>query len=321
MAPTLAKFLDMDNVPKKYGGNLDWKFGDMPFLDPTIADALRWKEESQEKGHRTLPKGPIKWEYDDKGDLTAVAVGTENGVPRKKIIATLHPEAGVAGLALSPGRSDSKSAMTSNMNSAAAASNIPAAAASGPTTTTSPETLISPQNGVVGKPNASSPDTSRAGTYTVPYRDHENEVASPPVDARQGTSLTRLVQQQDTHADGTLAKGSPETRVDGQGEKASVMDPNTIGQAPKEHPITTSEEPQPPTVLEQAQAAVGQAQTLAVNGVTAVMGAVGLGEKHDDLPAPSTAKVDPEIDNMEPAKVEEFLRSKTMSTSQPVATS
>lgn len=28
-----VKFIDLDNVLKKYGGNLDWQFGDMFNLD------------------------------------------------------------------------------------------------------------------------------------------------------------------------------------------------------------------------------------------------------------------------------------------------
>lgn len=68
MTSTLAKFVDMDNIPKKYGGNLDWKFGDMPNLEPAIANSLRWRENFEVKGHKTLPIGPIKLQYDEHGE-------------------------------------------------------------------------------------------------------------------------------------------------------------------------------------------------------------------------------------------------------------
>lgn len=87
MRSTLERYVDLDNVPKKYGGNLDWEFGDMPKLDPGIAQALQWKEEIREKGHRTLPIGPIKWQYDEQGDLVATAIGSEAGKRRERVIA------------------------------------------------------------------------------------------------------------------------------------------------------------------------------------------------------------------------------------------
>lgn len=91
MRSTLEQYVDLDNLPKKYGGNLDWEFGDMPALDPGIVKALDWKETVEQKGHKTLPIGPIRWEYEDengkKGDLVAKAIGTEKGKPRRNVIA------------------------------------------------------------------------------------------------------------------------------------------------------------------------------------------------------------------------------------------
>lgn len=73
----LSKFIPVENIPKKYGGQLDWSFGDMPFLEDKIVQSMRWKEDVREKGHRTFPIGPVKWEYDEDGDLVAVGVGSE----------------------------------------------------------------------------------------------------------------------------------------------------------------------------------------------------------------------------------------------------
>nr|POE48709.1 hypothetical protein CFP56_38805 [Quercus suber] len=297
----------MDNVPKKYGGNLDWKFGDLPNLEPAIANAMHWIEDLKENGHRTLPKGPIKWHYAENGDLTATAIGTQNGVARNQVIGTLHTEAGVARLALSPGRTSSALAVPSAQGGAAAAS-----------TTGQTATVNAPAANVSQNPEPASLDASRTDNYTVPYVDHKNEIASPPIESRQGTSATKLEQQQDTHAEGILEDGSPETRVDSQGEKSYVMEPNTVGQAPKEHPMKMPEEAQP-SILEQAQAAAGQVQTLATEGITTAMSAVGLGgtkeqaTKEDEPARPE----DPAISGMEPVKVEEFLRHQTMSSPQP----
>nr|POE96905.1 sec14 cytosolic factor [Quercus suber] len=312
MGPTLAKFIDMDNVPKKYGGNLDWKFGDLPFLEPAIADALSWKEAVKENGHRTLPKGPIKWQYAENGNLTATAIGTQNGVARNQVIATLQPKEGVAKLALSPGRTTSALAVPL-APSAAASTQAPVVATGEPVAVKVPEENAGP------KRDAISSDATHTGNYTVPYVDRENEIASPPVESRHGTSATKLEQQQHTHAKGVLEAQSPETRVDGQGEKTYVMEPNTVGQAPKEHPMKAPEEHQP-TIMEQAQAAAGQAQTLAVQGVTTVMGAVGLGGTKEQAPEPEEAppkKEDPAISAMEPAKVEEYLRHQNLSSTRP----
>ena len=93
MRSTLEQYVDLDNLPKKYGGNLDWEFGDMPALDPGIVKALDWKQTIEQKGYKTLPIGPIRWEYEDennngkKGDLVAKAIGTEKGKPRQNVIA------------------------------------------------------------------------------------------------------------------------------------------------------------------------------------------------------------------------------------------
>ena len=133
----------------------------------------------------------------------------------------------------------------------------------------------------------------------------------PPPDARQGTSSTRFEQQAVTHAEGQLAEGTPHERVDGQGDRQAIMDPNTVGQAPKEHPLPIPEEPQP-GVIEQAQTMVGQAVEQAKVVPTTVMSAVGLGGKQEE-PQQEVKKEDPAVDQMEGKNVEEFLRAKTMS--------
>ena len=151
-------------------------------------------------------------------------------------------------------------------------------------------------------------------TYTIPLKDtNDAESAMPPPDARQGTSSTRYEQQTGTHAEGQLAAGTPALKIDGQGERQGVMEPNTVGQAPKEHPMPRAEEPAQPGMVEQAQNMAGQAVEQAKQLPATVMSAVGMGEKKEEVVEEPKTKEDPEVDGMEGTKVEEFLRAKTMS--------
>ncbi|TKA55677.1 hypothetical protein B0A55_13059 [Friedmanniomyces simplex] len=329
MLSTLEKYIDRDNIPKKYGGTLDWSFGNMPFLEPSIADSLRWKTDVHEKGHRTLPKGPIRWQYDDNGDLVATAIGSENGKPRNSVIAGLHPQAGVATLALSPGR-DMSTVLHREASRQEASPSTPTPSrpptarqlTNGIATTAATPKMNTDANLDVGKnPESKSQEYSRAGTYTVPYRDDANGLSHPPADARQGTSATRFEQQQGTHAEDQLAAGTPAHRVDGGGEKVGVMEPKTVGQAPKEHPMhNPDEDAQQQGYVEQAQVLAGQAVEQAKALPHTVMAAVGMGgdkvgEEEESLPV-GEKKADPAVDGMDGKMVEDFLRSKTMSSAK-----
>jgi hypothetical protein len=323
MLSTMQKFIPIENIPKKYGGQLDWSFGDMPFLEPDIANNLRWKEDIRQKGHRTLPIGPIRWRYDDDGDLVATAIGSENGKPRNTVIAGLHPEAGVARLALSPGRSDPRHNTLHKAASkpdTAARAEQQEAAVNG--TAMAPAVAANAPNGDadlnIGRSTSSAvQDTSRAGTYTIPLEGQAHGSIGPD-DARQGTSSTRFEQQHQTHAQGLMAQGTPETKIDSQGEKLGIMEPNTIGQAPKEHPMPNPDEGQQASVIEQAQQYAGQAIEQAKALPQTVMSAVGLGGKSEEEELRTEGKKeDPEVDNLDGKNVEEFLRSKTMSQPQP----
>ncbi|KAK3068560.1 hypothetical protein LTR53_013784, partial [Teratosphaeriaceae sp. CCFEE 6253] len=109
-------------------------------------------------------------------------------------------------------------------------------------------------------------------------------------------------------------QGTPEQKVDGQGARLGVMEPSTVGQAPKEHPThNPAEDQQQPGYAEQAQVLATQAveQAKALPGT--VMAAVGMGgHKAEELPV-REKKDDPLVDRLDGKAVEEFLRSKTMS--------
>lgn len=57
MLPTLLKYVDASNIPKRYGGSLDWDFGDAVSLDEESKKAL---------GLETLPRGPVRFS-DEEG--------------------------------------------------------------------------------------------------------------------------------------------------------------------------------------------------------------------------------------------------------------
>lgn len=270
------------------------------------------------------------------GDLLATVIGTEDGKARQRVIAGLHPEDGVARLALSPGRVEP----TSTTAAAAAVPNptpptktaaVPAAAAvaNGTPSTTSPTPVSAAEpapgpaatpttNGVamasdadlnIGRSPGSHVDgASRMGTYTV----HANDESSTAADTRAGTSETRYIQQSGTHAEGTMADGTPDVKVDSQGEKQALMDPHTVGQAPKEHPLPIPEEPAP-SIVDQAKEYAGQAVETAKTLPATVMSAVGMGGQKEEPVQEQAKKEDPAVDAMEGRNVEEFLRSQTMS--------
>lgn len=92
MKTTLAQYIEPHNIPKKYGGTLDWEFGSLPNLDPVIEKSINWSHPEKQKGNNTFPTGPIKWIKAQNGDLIATAVGSQKGSPRRVDVGSLHPD-------------------------------------------------------------------------------------------------------------------------------------------------------------------------------------------------------------------------------------
>ncbi|TVY82027.1 Phosphatidylinositol/phosphatidylcholine transfer protein SFH1 [Lachnellula suecica] len=84
--PTLEEFIDIENIPEKYGGKLPTTAGMMPTLDKEIIDLLGWAPESE----KSLPAGPLHWIKGANGSKTAVAVGMVKGEKRCSEFATLQ---------------------------------------------------------------------------------------------------------------------------------------------------------------------------------------------------------------------------------------
>ncbi|KAK9246652.1 CRAL-TRIO domain-containing protein [Lipomyces tetrasporus] len=83
MKATLGSFIDPANLPKKYGGELDFEFGQMPILDLATKNGLKW-----EGSYKDFPHGPIYWT--DKGDyIEATAVGSMGDQERREIVCTI----------------------------------------------------------------------------------------------------------------------------------------------------------------------------------------------------------------------------------------
>jgi hypothetical protein len=75
----LTDIIDVENIPKYYGGKLDWEFGALPNLDPVITKSYGLQPNQ-------WPIGPIKIEGDD-----IVALGTfANGKPRRDVIGSFR---------------------------------------------------------------------------------------------------------------------------------------------------------------------------------------------------------------------------------------
>ncbi|KIN00216.1 hypothetical protein OIDMADRAFT_125307 [Oidiodendron maius Zn] len=78
---TLTAFIDPANIPKKYGGELDFKFGDMPVPDPAWKDALQWQGD-----FANFPGGPLYWVHGDEDKIEALAVGSTQEHQRKEVV-------------------------------------------------------------------------------------------------------------------------------------------------------------------------------------------------------------------------------------------
>lgn len=90
--PTLSSFVDIEDIPKRYGGKLDFEFGKLPNLDPKIRQHLTI--ESTKDAETFFLASPIRWvdeaEGGEDGEMTALSVGALNGKQRKERVAVLH---------------------------------------------------------------------------------------------------------------------------------------------------------------------------------------------------------------------------------------
>ncbi|KAJ5795143.1 hypothetical protein N7457_001742 [Penicillium paradoxum] len=83
VSPTLTSFMEPTSIPKQYGGQLDWTWGQMPNLDEPSRELLRGLEQPLAAGQtrKDILKGPVLFE----GDHLKV-LGTVDGKERRETI-------------------------------------------------------------------------------------------------------------------------------------------------------------------------------------------------------------------------------------------
>ncbi|KAI0846772.1 CRAL/TRIO domain-containing protein [Daldinia vernicosa] len=83
--PVLTTFMDIKNIPKVYGGELEWDFFDEPAWDDEVKRICQF-----ENGYTSLPQGPVYWRpIDDGKRVECIAVGTKNGTDRRERVCTI----------------------------------------------------------------------------------------------------------------------------------------------------------------------------------------------------------------------------------------
>ncbi|KAL1614992.1 hypothetical protein SLS54_009333 [Diplodia seriata] len=317
MKETLEQYIDVENIPKKYGGKLDFEFGDMPALEPKIVEHLKFVNASVQKGASTIPTGPVKWEESPgNGAVQAVAVGSEAGKPRRQVVAELQANtslkamhaSAVAGVTPVDEKADPlalKTTTTSGTHTQPA--DVPAAAA---------DALETPP---------SDSTTPAESTSEKKEEVKANGVAAAAADdaTRTGTSETRFAAQADTHAHNQLKTGTPHDAVNdhGHGDKTVTMEPATVGQAPKDVsqplPSAGKEEAAPPGYVDQAKGAAAAVAEKA-GAVAGAAAELVSGEKKEGQGVEKVEKKEDErVDKMDPRQVEDFLRGKNASHASP----
>ncbi|KAF2752068.1 CRAL/TRIO domain-containing protein [Sporormia fimetaria CBS 119925] len=293
--PTLSQYIDPANIPKKYGGALDFKWGDLPHLEPAIESAIEWINPHTQDGRKTVPVGPITWEKHADGSMTAIAIGSENGKPRyREVLRIADP-------------------VNKKIQAGDPIVNTPIDEAELRLTTVGTATQpADPDPAVVDLDIPEGEETTSPSSDTV---EGKTEEKSLPI--REGTSATRFQQQESTHAAGQLAEGTPDAAVNdhGFGDKTVTMEPATVGQAPKDVEIKR-EEPPAPGVVQQVKDTAMQVVESVEAAAGAVVGSV-TGKKEDVGKEVSPEKseeqkaLDMQVDEKENPVIEGFLREKT----------
>ncbi|KAF1811190.1 CRAL/TRIO domain-containing protein [Eremomyces bilateralis CBS 781.70] len=306
--PTLEKFIDIANIPKKYGGELDFEFGMLPVLEPSIKEHLQWQSPHIQGGQKTFPIGPIIWREAPGDHMEAIAVGSEGRKRREQVVARVKADfKGMHGV--------------SRLNTEIDWSQEPAIPSTG-TNTQPTEDGDLYYGSDLAPERANTPaevDGGGAATAAAVEADTQQngEAAESGADAdatRTGTSVTKQGQQTGTHAEGQLAEGTPQNvSHDVGGDKAAVMEPKTVGQAPKTVPVPDPVE-ETPGVVGKAKAAAGAVGGAIENTVGALeekVGLTGKEEKKEEVLAERPK--DPRVNELENGKVEEFIRSRNAS--------
>ncbi|KAJ6479964.1 putative phosphatidylinositol transporter [Mycena vitilis] len=86
MQPTLTRFMRPEDLPKKYGGELEWEYGMPPSVDGEIVRAVQGLVADK------WERGPLRWVAEPGGGGKIVARGTVNGKERNEVVGTLNSD-------------------------------------------------------------------------------------------------------------------------------------------------------------------------------------------------------------------------------------
>ncbi|OLN97444.1 SEC14 cytosolic factor 1 [Colletotrichum chlorophyti] len=83
--PTLEQFIDLRNIPKQYGGELDFSFGSSATVDPAWDGVVKW-----ENGHSSFKARPAVWrETEDGTRLECYGLGSVDGKELNELICSV----------------------------------------------------------------------------------------------------------------------------------------------------------------------------------------------------------------------------------------
>lgn len=82
----LEEVIDKASIPKAYGGELDYTFGNPPVVDPAVKDSITWNGE-----HSSFPLASLVWEpvVDSPDQVACWRVGRNNGEAVRECLCTI----------------------------------------------------------------------------------------------------------------------------------------------------------------------------------------------------------------------------------------
>lgn len=336
----LSEYIEPASIPKKYGGELEWEWGQLPNLEPDISDSLTWKRPvAGEHGAKAFPIGPIRWRASEDGQtMSAYALGSVDGKQREDEIASLPiPKDGELNRLASRPQTQRAPPSTSGEHT-----HPPEGIDQFPT---SGETPTDTPSGSDAQSMSSSSKLSNIANRTIPIQQMDfaakldsqqsaHSASERQDQVRQGTSDMRQDQQAGTHAEGVGSHATPAVVEHGHGDKTRTMEPGTIGQAPKDVVVPEKKEEtesqDAPSYVDQAKATVGSAAATASAVGAGLASKVGLGgsahseeenkkEEEEKARREEREEQDPQVDKMGDVEVEDFIRSQYATHANPSA--
>lgn len=197
--PTLSAFIDVANIPKKYGGELDFECGMLPVLDPAVLRVLTLSSPDQASTAPMFFAAPVRWVDGDDGDLIALGVGSIDGQPRREKLATLHSQVVQSAF---PGLSRQN---TRNVIEPVASTTVPPlpTAVDGPASSTAPAPNTGPIPYAVPGSSPVAYQSTQSGLSSVPIS------STAPVPAHAIPLGSNAAQLPPTTVQGTAATFAP----------------------------------------------------------------------------------------------------------------